>query len=110
MAKMEYKAEYERKRMLENLGYKVYRVSGIPGNLLALRKEGRRYMVYVEIVKSVKGDVFYFDKKTRDDWRKLRRAGIDSYLVLRFSYKHRVSWRTMRILTDPPKKISLHGD
>ena len=112
MAKKGYKAEYERKRMLEKVGYRVYRVSGSigAGDLLAVRKKERGcYEVFIEQVKSVKGGVFYFDKKARNEWQRLRREGIPSYFVVRFNRKNKVHWRVVWVDGDPPKKITLEG-
>ena len=97
--------------MLEKVGYRVYRVSGSigAGDLLAVRKEGKGYEVFIEQVKSVKGKVFYFDKRARKEWRRLLLEGIPSYFVIRFNHKNKIYWRRVKVKGDPPKKITLEG-
>jgi len=124
MAKRGYKAEYERKRMLEREGYNVYRVSGSigAGDLLAVKrvrsitiyaqkyplwKESAGFSVFIEQVKSVRGRVFYFDRKAKDEWRRLLREGIPSYFVVRFNHKNKVYWRRVKVQGEPPKKLVL---
>lgn len=113
MAKKGYKAEYERKRMLEKVGYRVYRVSGSigAGDLLVVRKKERGcYEVFIEQVKSVRSNIFYFDRKSKDEWRRLLLEDIPSYFVIRFNHKNRVYWRRVKVKGDPPKKITLRAD
>ena len=105
-----YVAEHERQKQLEKIGYRVFRVSGSigAGDLLAVMKRERGcYEVFIEQVKSVRGKVFYFDKKAKSEWERLKKEEVDAFFVVRYSYKRRVYWRIVKVEGPPPKKLVL---
>ena len=106
-----YVAEHERQKQLEKIGYRVFRVSGSigAGDLLAVMKKERRgcYEVFIEQVKSVRGNIFYFDRKAKDEWERLAKEEVDAFFVVRYSYKRKVYWRIVKVEGPPPKKLVL---
>jgi len=86
MAKKGYEAEAQFKKMLEQDGWLVFRVSGSigAGDLIAMR--AFRNKIYQ--IKSTINDVFYFDKNSRDEIERLfdieAEYGIPCYLAIQF--------------------------
>ncbi len=116
MVKQGYSAEYERKKQLEKNGCIVFRVSGSVGeaDLVVIKKfksvvHPKVFEVWLEQIKSTKKNVFYFDEKSKDEWKRLRNCVLDSYFVVKFrrGRGRRVLWKKIKVCDKRPNKISI---
>lgn len=63
------------------------------------------YKVWLEQVKSVKGEYFYFDKRAIDEWNRLKKIPIPSYFVINFRFGNRYHWKSLKVRGRCPKSI-----
>jgi len=94
---------YERrlKEKLEKKGFLVIRSAGSFAMDLLAVKDGK---CFVYEVKSTKQDVFYLDKKTKqqvEDLLKMRKFGVIPYLAVYFKRK---DWKLIK-LNDIPRRV-----
>ena len=73
VVKRGYRAEKRRMDELRKEGWVVFRVSGSIGyiDILAFREKGKKFEILLEQVKSTKSHVFYFDKRSLDEFTRL---------------------------------------
>lgn len=115
MVKRGWKAENERKKILEEDSWHCTRNSGSIGasDLVAIRKVNYRvdfprntFEVRYEQVKSVRGKIFYFNKRSKSELERLKeiqkKFGITCFFSIKFK---RYGWKIIDIIEIDGKPI-----
>ena len=102
----------ERARMIYHSNFmnrKAFRVSGSIGatDIIVIEYVPifKLYQVWLEQIKSVQGKYFYFDKKAKSEWKRLKDMHIPSYFVVNFRFNHRYHWKSIRVRGKCPKSM-----